>query len=79
MTSSGIRLGAWDYLNWGHVQPIDKDEDLVAAKLRVYAGEPEEYLTFITPEAYRRLDQYMQLRASQGEKISKDSPLARNV
>jgi site-specific recombinase XerC len=79
MTSSGIRLGAWDYLNWGHVQPIGKDEDLVAAKLRVYAGEPEEYLTFITPEAYRRLDQYMQLRASQGEKISKDSPLARNV
>jgi hypothetical protein len=79
MISSGIRLGAWDYLNWGHVQPIGKDEDLVAAKLRVYAGEPEEYLTFITPEAYRRLDQYMQLRASQGEKISKDSPLARNV
>jgi len=79
MTSSGIRLGAWDYLNWGHVQPIGKDEDLVAARLRVYAGEPEEYLTFITPEAYRRLGQYMHLRASQGEKISKDSPLARNV
>ena len=79
MASSGIRLGAWDYLNWGHVQPIEKDGDVVAAKVRVYAAEPEEYLTFITPEAYRRLNEYMQLRASHGEKISRDSPLARNV
>jgi hypothetical protein len=79
MTSSGIRLGAWDYLNWGHVQPIRKDEEIAAAKLKVYAGEPEEYLTFVTPEAYRRLDQYIQIRASQGEKIGKNSPLARNV
>ena len=22
MTSSGIRLGAWDYLRWEHIQPI---------------------------------------------------------
>jgi hypothetical protein len=24
MASSGIRLGAWDYLRWGHIKPIEK-------------------------------------------------------
>ncbi len=78
MASSGIRIGAWEYLNWGHVEPIKTDGKVVAAKLRVYAGESEEYQTFITPEAYRKLEQYVQLRASQGEKIAGDSPLIRD-
>jgi hypothetical protein len=37
MTSSGIRLGAWNYLKWGHVSPVKKDGKIVAAKLKVYA------------------------------------------
>jgi integrase len=24
MASSGIRLGSWDYLRWGHVRPVEK-------------------------------------------------------
>jgi hypothetical protein len=43
MESSGIRIGAWDYLQWGHIRPIKKDEEIVAAKLIVYAG----WLSFI--------------------------------
>ncbi|MEM3502540.1 MAG: site-specific integrase, partial [Candidatus Bathyarchaeia archaeon] len=78
MASSGVRIGAWEHLNWGHVEPIKRDGQVVAAKLRVYAGDPEEYITFITPEAYRKLEQYIQLRASHGEKITKDSPLIRD-
>jgi hypothetical protein len=47
MTSSGIRLGAWDYLRWGHIRPIENDESKVeAAKIIVYAQEDEEYFTF---------------------------------
>ena len=46
MTSSGIRLGAWDYLKWDHVRPIEKGGEPVAAKIIVYAGEEEEYFTF---------------------------------
>lgn len=56
MASSGIRIEAWDYLQWGHIQPIERNGDLVAAKMIVYAGEEEEeYDTFITSEAWLEL------------------------
>lgn len=79
MASSGIRIGAWDYLTLGHVDPIKQEGKVVAAKLRVYAGDPEEYITFITPEAYQRIEQYIELRRAHGEKITKDSPLVRDT
>ncbi len=52
MASSGIRLGAWGYLKWGHILPIERNDKIVAAKVRVYAGDEDEYTAFITPEAY---------------------------
>src|SRR6478735_746472 len=52
MISSGIRLGAWDYLRWGNIKPIEKEgTGIVAAKMIVYEGEDEEYFTFISKEA----------------------------
>ena len=45
MASSGIRVGAWDYLKWGNIVPINKNGRLVAAKVIVYAREPDEYFT----------------------------------
>src|SRR5919112_2557487 len=53
MVSSGIRLGAWDYLQWGNIRPIVEDKNSLeakAAKIIVYAGEDEEYFTFISKE-----------------------------
>jgi hypothetical protein len=51
MASSGIRLGAWDFLQWKHLSPVcDEKGNLLGAKLIVYAGELEEYYTFVTPE-----------------------------
>jgi hypothetical protein len=45
MCSSGIRLGAWDYLKWKHIIPILNDKnEIIAAKIRVYADEEEEYI-----------------------------------
>jgi hypothetical protein len=56
MVSSGIRIGAWDYLQWKHVSPITNDNgEIVAASLLVYSGDPEEYYSFLTPEASIRL------------------------
>ena len=51
MSSCGIRLGAWDYLQWGHITPIENNGKISAAKINVYAGTEEEYFSFITPEA----------------------------
>jgi integrase len=39
MASSGIRLGAWDYLRWRNISPIIKDGKIIAAKITVYADE----------------------------------------
>ena len=42
---------------------------IVAAETIVYAGEPESYFQFITPEAYSALKGWMDFRASYGETI----------
>ena len=62
MISSGIRLGAWDYLKWKHVVPLTNDtEDVVAANITVYAGDIEEYYSFLKPEAYYSLKEWIYL------------------
>ena len=79
MASSGIRLGAWDYLKWKHVTTLERENTLVAAKLIVYAGEAEEYYTFITPEAYHSLKEWMDYRELHGEKLTPESWLMRDL
>lgn len=81
MVSSGIRLGAWDYLQWKHVEPIanNKNGDIIAAKMHVYAGDAEEYYAFITPEAYNALREWMDFRAYYGEKITENSWVMRDL
>ena len=79
MTSSGIRLGSWDYLKWGHIRPIERDGEIVAAKVIVYAGEDEEYFTFISKKAMFSLMDWMKYRENSGELISKESWLMRDL
>jgi hypothetical protein len=81
MVSSGIRIGAWDYLRWKDITPLTDTNtgELVAAKLRVYAGEPDEYFCFITPEAYNAAKQWMEYREQHGEKITGDSWIMRDL
>jgi integrase len=80
MVSSGIRIGAWDYFRWKHVLPMTNDKDeTVVAKLIVYAGDAEEYYTFITPEAYRLLKDWIDFRASYGERITGESWVMRDI
>jgi hypothetical protein len=61
--ASGGFLGIWNHLQWKHLSLIPNEgeggrED-IAAKLLVYADEPEEYNTFITPEPYSALKDWM--------------------
>ncbi|MHB8602824.1 MAG: hypothetical protein ACYC6W_03135 [Nitrosotalea sp.] len=79
MLSSGIRLGAWDHLRWGDIIPIDKNGKIVSAKIIVYRGEPEEYFSFITSEAYHSIKEYLDFRKSHGETISAKTWILRDA
>jgi hypothetical protein len=70
MASSGIRLGAWDYLRWKDIRAIECQGKIVAAKIIVYAGDVEEYFTFISAEAYLELQKWMQFRQDSDEQIN---------
>jgi len=80
MSSSGIRLGAWENLKWKHIVPLERNGRIVAGKIIVYSGEDEEYYSFITSEAYRELQKWKHYRIQSGEKdISGDSSIMRNI
>jgi len=79
MASSGVRLGAWDYLKWSHIRPIEKDGKIEAAKIIVYAGEDEEYFSFISKEAFDALREWMNYRQKSGELIDENSWLMRDL
>jgi hypothetical protein len=80
MASSGIRIGAWDSLQWKHVTSITNDNgEVIAAKLLIYAGDSEEYYCFVTTEAYTALKEWMNYRSNHGENITSESWLMRDL
>ena len=80
MISSGFRIGAWDFLKWKHVRPIENEKgEVIAARLTVYGGEAEEYYSFTTPQGFTALKDWMDFRASYGEKITGESWLMRDI
>jgi integrase len=78
MASSGMRLGAWNYLKWKHITPINKDGKIVAAKIVLYQGDPEQYFSFITREAFFELEKWVSYRKAWGESVTEESWLMRN-
>jgi hypothetical protein len=79
MVSSGIRVGAWDYLLWGNIRPIEENGKIIAARMVVYSGADDSYITFITPSAYRELADWIRYREESGEKITEDSWVMRDL
>ena len=69
LASSGVRLGGLN-LTWGDLTPIYIEDgrlttdpgggsgEVACAALNVYAGSPEMYAAFASPEAYRAITQY---------------------
>jgi hypothetical protein len=67
-------------MKWKHIIPVKHENgEILAAKLIVYPNEPEEYFTFMTPEAYNSVKEWMDFRASFGEKITGESWILRDT
>jgi integrase len=80
MVSTGIRIGAFDTLQWKHISMIsNKEGGMMVGKLVVYAGEAEEYSTVMSSEAYNAIKSWMDYRASYGEKITGESWVMRDL
>ncbi len=92
LASSGIRIGAFETLKWKHITPIhdqkqqqrqpddsDNNSIIQAAKILVYPGDREQYYSFLTPEAYTAVKDWIEYRSSCGEKITKESLIMRDI
>jgi hypothetical protein len=81
MLSAGIRVGSWDYLKWKHIIPIVRNNALVAAKIILINTKinNREYFSFITPEAYKSLKDWMDFRQMHGENVTGESWLMRDT
>jgi integrase len=81
LVSSGIRIDAFETLKWKHITPKNdqKNNDLIAAKILVYAGDREQYYSFLTSEAYNALKEWMDYRLACGENITKESFVMRDI
>lgn len=85
--STGCRIGAVVYLQvkdiseWAHTKGnspgtgINVFREYGCKTVHVYAGDGEEYTTFLTPEAVQSLDIFLEYRKTQGETITPESYL----
>lgn len=77
LASTGMRLGALPSLNIGDLKAVEYGTQKIYA-ITVYRGEPEEYVTFTTPECAKAIDNYIDFRKRIREVIKQSSPLIRN-
>ncbi len=75
LCGSGLRIGALELLRLKDLHKREKDN---VYKVVVYAGCPEKYITFTTPEAATVIDTYLEFRQRYGEKLNPESPLFRS-
>lgn len=82
LVSSGIRIGAFEQLKWKHIMPLygkETKNELIAARILVYPGDREQYYSFLTPEAYNTVKDWMDYRTACGEDITKESVVMRDI
>lgn len=78
MVSGGFRLGGWLGLQVKDFEPIKHEGQIIAGKVTIYRGEPEQYYTFISKEAWDRFQAYLELRRKAREDVTGESPALRN-
>lgn len=78
LLSSGVQEGAIEYFKISDYTHIEIDGRIVAGRLVVYNGEPDRYVTFVSPEACYALDKYLEFRREHGEEVNSSSLLFRD-
>ena len=80
-SSGGFRLESWNYFTWKDYIPFqNKDGSYKGGALLVYRGDPENYWTFVTPEACKTLETYREKWNSEiGAYPRPDDPLLKAV
>ena len=71
-SSTGARVGVAPELQLQHITNIEDCKQVVC-----YSGDKEEYVTFMTPEAAKAFDDYLEERQQDGEKLKPESPAFR--
>jgi len=72
LSSTGCRVGVIPELKLGHITNIEDCKQVVC-----YAEDKEEYITFMTPEASKAFDYYLEERQHDNEKLTSESPAFR--
>ena len=72
LSSSGVRVGSFEELKIKHINSTPFESNGSKSVL-VYADTRAEYQTFIHQEAVEALDEYLEYRIRNGEKITPDS------
>ena len=75
LASSGVRVGALADLKIKHIQSMPMECKAVT----IYEESKEEYVTFLTPEASKALDSYIEQRRADKEYLDDESPLFRTT
>jgi integrase len=75
MASSGMRVGAIASLK---IRDLEYIREHNIFRIKVYRGEPEEYITFCSNECANAIQSYLDYRKRNGEIIVDTSPLLRN-
>ena len=85
LASSGARIGGLVDLNWGDLtvvywsddkmtlDPEVKDAEIACVAMNVYSGSAEDYMAFMTPEAYEALQAYGPAWTRRMGRVSKES------
>jgi integrase len=77
--STGMSLGALPTLKMRNFRSvnIENDKQIKLYQITIYEGEPEEYITFCTPECSTAINSYLSYRERSGEEIAPNTPLIR--
>ena len=69
LASTGCRVGAVGQIKMKDVRDVDHGCKMI----KIYAGDIEEYTTFLTPETSYAVDQFIKQRTDKGENITDES------